>query len=313
MSSGTLVNDPTPRHLYAQARAAAYAGLGLNVLLAAVKLTAGLLGHSMAMLADAFNSVGDGLTSIVILYALRVAEQPADAEHPYGHSRAEAIAALSVSVFVFSGALFVAIEALGQLFSLHPPPPLYVLWIAAANVVLKEGMYHYKRWMARQTGSHALMALAWDHRSDALCSGAVLVGLLAVRYGGPSLIWADEAAALLVVILIVYASYKLFSENASYLMDRQVDPQVQEAIAQWAAGVPEVRLVEKIRARGSGLEIFVDLHIEVPANLTVAEGHEVGHRVQNAILNGIPAVTQVLVHVEPEGNAARPPAGIPDR
>ncbi|MHC4220078.1 MAG: cation diffusion facilitator family transporter, partial [Planctomycetota bacterium] len=170
--------------LYRIAKTAAWAGLAVNLLLAVVKLIAGIVGHSIALIADAVNSVGDGLTAGVTIYALGVAQRPADAEHPYGHSRAESIAAISVAVVIGASAIGIAIEALRRLAVIHPVPPVWTLWIAAGNAIIKESMYQYNRRVATRTGSEALVAGAWDHRGDALCSVAVLVGLAFVRYGG---------------------------------------------------------------------------------------------------------------------------------
>jgi len=285
--------------LYRQARTAAWAGLAVNLVLALVKLVAGIVGHSIALIADAVNSLGDGLTSGVVIYALGVAQRPPDSEHPYGHSRAESIAALSVAVLIGASALGIVIEALRHIGMTHPVPPIWTLWIAAGNAVVKESMYHYKRRVAGRTGSQALVAGAWDHRSDALCSVAVLVGLAFVRYGGESFIWADDAAAIVVVGFILLASLKLFRRNASQLMDQQAQDEIIAAIRRVAEQTPGVVRVEQIRARRSGLEVFVDIHIEVPSTLTVMEGHGIGHEVKARLIEDLTPVSDVLVHVEP--------------
>jgi cation diffusion facilitator family transporter len=285
--------------LYRSALTATWVGLAVNLLLALVKLIAGIFGHSIALIADAVNSLGDGLTSGVLLYALGVAQRPADQEHPYGHSRAESVAALSIAVLIGASAIGIGIETLRSLGRAHPVPPIWTLWIAAGNAILKETMYQYKRRVARRTGSQALVAGAWDHRSDALCSVAVLVGLAFVRYGGEKLMWADEAAAIVVVGLILLASLKLFRRNASQLMDQQAEDETIAAIRRVAEQTPGVVRVEQIRARRSGIEVFVDIHIEVDSALTVNEGHRIGHDVKARLIESITPVSEVLVHVEP--------------
>lgn len=286
--------------MYRHARWAARVGLAVNLSLAVVKLFAGIAGDSIAMIADAVNSTGDVLTSCVILYALKVAQGPADDEHPYGHSRAEVVAALSVAILIAVSALAVGLEAIRNLTTAHSVPPAYVLWIAGANVAIKESIYRYKRRVARQTGSQAIAAGAWDHRSDAMCSAAVLVGLAVVRYGGQAYAWADEAAALAVVGFILVASIRLYRESASLLMDERCDPSLTERIRQVASQAEGVQTVEQVRSRRSGIEVFVDIHIEVGGSLTVAEGHRIGHEVQRRIIEQVTPVSQVLVHVEPE-------------
>jgi cation diffusion facilitator family transporter len=302
-----LTGEPPPSAesiagLYRSAKAAVWAGLAVNLLLALVKLVAGIVGHSIALIADAVNSLGDGLTSGVLLYAFGVAQRPADREHPYGHSRAESIAALSVAVLIGASAVGIAIETLRSLGTTHPVPPVWTLWIAAGNAVIKEFMYRYKRRVASRTGSQSLVVGAWDHRSDALCSVAVLVGLAFVRYGGERLFWADETAAMVVVGLILLASVRLFRRNASQLMDQQAEDETIAAIRHVAEQTPGVVRVEQLRARRSGIEVFVDIHIEVVGTLTVMEGHEIGHVVKARLIENLIPVSEVLVHIEPAPN-----------
>ena len=160
--------------------------MAVNFALGVVKLVGGLVSQSFALLSDAVNSLGDVFSTLVVLFALRVAQQPSDAEHPYGHTRAEGIAASNVALLVILSALVVGWEALQRFTLKHPEPPVWALWIAAVNVVIKEGLYRYKSAVGRRTGSQANIANAWDHRSDAFCSFAVLIGLAAARWGGPS-------------------------------------------------------------------------------------------------------------------------------
>ncbi len=170
--------------LYRSATRAALLGLVVNSALGVVKLIGGLVGNSFALLSDAVNSLGDSLTSVVVVYALRVAQRPPDNEHPYGHTRAEAIAATNVAVVIILSALMIGWEAIQRLSTSHEAPPVWTLWIAGANVIIKEALYQYKVRVGRRVRSAAVMANAWDHRSDALCSLAVLTGLAIVRWGG---------------------------------------------------------------------------------------------------------------------------------
>lgn len=290
--------------LYRQAIRAAALGWIVNAMLGAVKLTAGLATESFALLSDALNSLGDVVTSSVILFALRFAQRPPDAEHPYGHSRAEAIAASNVALLVILSAVRVGWAAIQHLWVVHPVPPSWTLAIAAGNVVIKECLYQYKVRVGRRTGSSALLANAWDHRSDALCSLAVLIGLTIVRWGGPNWIAADEVSALVVVAAIVWSAGKLFMSSISELMDLQADPEFVQRVRAAACSQPGVRGVEKLWLRKSGLEYFADLHLEVDPQLTVAEGHGIGHRVKDGLLREFPSLRDVLIHLEPD-RAAR--------
>ena len=285
--------------LYLEVSRAAWLGLFVNLALGLAKLIGGIVGNSFALIADAVNSWGDVVATLVVLYSLRVAQRPADAEHPYGHTRAEGIAAATVSLLIIGSALVVGWEALQRIAMQHPIPPVWTLWIAGANVVIKEGLYRYKLAVGRRTGSTAIIANAWDHRSDALCALAVLLGLGAIRWGGPAWIWADEVASLVVVLAILWHGWHLFRQSASELMDAQADPAFVLSIRRIAETVPDVLAIEKLWVRKSGLEYFVDIHIQVASTMTVAAGHTVGHRVKDRLIAECPALRDVLVHLEP--------------
>ena len=255
--------------LYRQATGAMVLGLVINALLGVVKLAAGLIGHSFALIADSVNSLGDVFTSAVMV-----------------------------------SALVVGWEAVQRVTSLHATPPVWTLWIAGGNVVIKEALYRYKVAVGRRTGSTALLANAWDHRSDALCSLAVLIGLAIVRVGGESMIWADEAAALVVVSGIVWSTGRLFRASASELMDRQADDGMLQEVEAIALQIEQVRRVETLWIRKSGMEYLADMHIEVDPALTVREGHAIGHIVKDHILERFVSIRNVLVHIEPHESAA---------
>ncbi len=285
--------------LYQEVTRAACIGLTINVALAAVKLAGGIIGQSFALIADAVNSIGDVVTTIVVLVALRVAQKPPDAEHPYGHSRAEGIAATNVALLIIISAGVVIWEAVNHFSRPHHLPPLWTIWIAGANVVIKEGLYHYKVAVGRRTGSAAIIANAWDHRADAFCAGAVLVGLSAVRYGGARWMWADEAASIVVGTAIVWSGVELFRKSGSELMDVQAEPQLVDQMRAIALSVEGVAEVETLWVRKSGLEYFADIHIEVDAAMTVDKGHRIGHLVKDRLLDQYACLRDVMVHLEP--------------
>jgi cation diffusion facilitator family transporter len=298
--NGSLVpRSPHTAALYRRARGVAILSLVVNVALSATKLVGGVVGQSFALISDAVNSLGDVLASSAVLFGLWLARKPADAEHPYGHTRAEAIAASNVALLMILSALAVGWHAIRQINHGHDVPPAWTLWIAAGNVLIKEILYHYNVRVGNRIGSRAMIASAWDHRSDALCSLAVLIGLALVRWAGPNYLWLDEAAALVVVTLIVWTGTSLFRTTASELMDLQADDAIVRRIRALATGVAGVQDVETLWVRKSGMEYFVDIHIEVNAELTVAEGHEIGHRVKDVLLQQDPMIRDALVHLEP--------------
>ncbi|MHC4341888.1 MAG: cation diffusion facilitator family transporter [Planctomycetota bacterium] len=301
-----LSNANPARRAYRAATRATLLGLFINLALGAVKLVGGILAASFALMADAVNSLGDAVTSLVVLYALRVAQKPPDKEHPYGHARAEAVAGSSVALVIILSALVVGYEAIRRFGTQHGAPPAWALWIAAANVVIKEGLYRYKASVGRRTGSSALLAHAWDHRSDALCSAAVLIGLAIVLWGGPAFVWADEVAALIVVLAILGSGAHLFRRSAHELLDAQAEDALLDRIRESARSVPGVEEVEKLWVRKAGLEYLADIHVEVQPRISVEEGHRIAHEVKDRLMGSFETLRHVLVHIEPHG--VLPPA-----
>lgn len=293
--------------IYRRTGRAALVGLAFNLTLGLIKLICGLIAGAFALVADSINSLGDSVSSIVVLLALKISQRPADTEHPYGHSRAEGVAASSVALLIMVSALLVATSAIQRLSETHGVPPAWALWIAAANVLIKEGLYHYNVRVGRSSGSAALIASAWDHRSDAFCSAAVLVGLGVVYWGGSDYAYADDLAALLIAAVILIGGGRLFRSSVVSLLDPQAEPERLDAVRAVATGVDGVCAVEKIFMRRSGLEHFVDIHVQVHPQRSVAEGHAIGHAVKDALLARFPNVRDVLVHLEPvaDPDAAR--------
>ena len=294
------MNSPSGRKRddYRTATRAALIGLGANLALGIGKLTAGLFAGSLALLADAINSLGDVFTSGIVLFGLRFAQKAPNPRHPYGYTRAESIAALVVALMVMLSAFGIAAESL-QRSGAAIAPPLWTIWLAAGNVAVKEGLYWYKSRLGKRVGSSSLVASAWDHRGDALCSFAVLIGLALFRWGGDRFARADRTAAGFVALVIVWSAVRLFRSSARELMDMQADERFVDAIRREALVVPEVRAIEELRVRKSGLEFFADIHVEVDPTMTVADGHRIGHEVKNRLLQAFPALRDVLVHLEP--------------
>ncbi len=286
--------------LYRLGRRAALWGFGASLLLGASKLAAGSLGHSVALLADAVHSLGDALLSAVVWGALHWSQRPPDREHPYGHTRAEAVAGSSIALLLVMSAFAAGWQSLHAL--LEPdrvPPHTWTLGVAAASFAVNEALFRYNRRVAKRTGSLALEATAWDQRLDALTGLAIFASLLLARYGGPAWQLADPVAGLGVAAVICVAGGRLFWASLHELMDAQAGPEVIEAVRGEALAVPGVRGVEKLLVRKTGLEHLVDIHVEVDPELSVREGHAIGHAVKDRLLAAIVTVKDVLVHIEP--------------
>ena len=226
-------------------------------------------------------------------------EQPADREHPYGHTRIESIAASYVALLLVGSGVWVGVEAVRAWNTPFPAPHWYTLPIALASILLNEWLFRYSRAVAWRTGSKAVEASAWDQRLDVFGSLVVLIGLAVAMWAGPDWHAVDRGAALIVAGIILFAGASLFWSSLQELMDRQADAGLLAELRRLALGVPGVRGVEKLLARKSGLEYFVDVHVEVDPAISVVQGHEIGHAVKDRLIDQLAAVKDVLVHIEP--------------
>jgi cation diffusion facilitator family transporter len=285
--------------LYREARRAAAWGIAVSLGLGLMKLLGGLFGGSLALLTDAVHSLVDAMISGTLLGALAVAERPADPEHPYGHTRVEAVAGLSIALVLVMLALGIGWEALSTLSARRTAPEAYASAIALVGFVLQELLHRHASRVARRTGSGALSATAWDYRLDAIGSLVVLAGVALATWGGPSWLWADNAAAAAAAATILWVAFGLFRDNAEELIDRQADPDLLDAVRREALAVPGVLGVETLRVRKAGLEYLVDIHVEVDPEQTVRQGHDIAHAVKEQIIRHVPPVRDVLVHIEP--------------
>ena len=273
-------------------------GLLVNAGLGVVKLLGGLLGNSTALVADAIESLADVISSLVVLSGLQIARRPPDEHHPYGHGRAESLAALVVAVMLFGAGIGVAVEAISGVFDPGGLPATFTLWVLIGVILVKETMFQLARRTARATGSSLVLTDAWHHRSDALTSLAAALGIGIALWGGEPYAAADDWAALVAAGAILFNAARMLRPPLHELMDRE-QPEIVAEVRRVAADVPGVAGVEKTFARKSGLRYLVDMHIEVDREMPVWQAHNVGHHVKEEIRGAVPAVQDVLVHIEP--------------
>lgn len=270
------------------------------------KLAGGIALRSSALIADAVNSIGDVTSSLAVRAALHIAEQEEDEDHPYGHTKAESIAGFGVSLLVMFGAGILAVETAQRFSELPTLPSVWAGVIAAICGVVKEVVYRYTARVGRRLNSSALRATALDHRSDALASGAIAISLFAAPHLGRFGPYVDPVAALFVCALLIATSTKMFLGIATELMDQQADSETVERVRAIAVEVDLVRDIEKLRVRKSGLEYFIEIHVQVDGHLTVDQGHRIGHEVKDRLLAKMPRVRDVHLHIEPwDGLGAR--------
>ncbi len=278
---------------------ATFIGLAVNVLLSVIKLVAGIVGHSHALVADACESLTDIFSSIIVWRGVVVAAAPADEDHPYGHGKAEPLAAAVVSAILLFVAGWIAIEALHQISRPRTVPELFTLLVLLGVIVVKEGLFRFVSREADSMESAAVRADAWHHRSDAITSVAAAVGIGTALIGGEKFAWADDAAALAAAGVIAWNGWRLLRSTLGDLMDTAPDRVIKNEIERLAETVPGVAHVEKCFVRKMGYQLYVDMHVEVDPQMTVLRSHEIAHAVKDKIRDAMPAVRDVLVHIEP--------------
>jgi cation diffusion facilitator family transporter len=274
-------------------------GLVVNLGLAGLKLAAGLVGNSYALVADAIESLGDSLGSLIVWRGLQIASRPPDHNHPYGHGKAEPLAALLVSILLVAAAIGIAVEALREIATPHGGPAPFTLAVLLGVVVVKESLFHFSNRVGKEVGSAALHADAWHHRSDAITSGLAAVGITVALVGGKGFETADAWAALLASSIILVSAWRLLRPAVQELMDHTAAPDLVESVRRVAESRAGVHRVEKLFLRKMGLYYVADMHLEVPPEMSVRESHRLAHEVKEDIQRAMPQVVEVLIHVEP--------------
>ncbi len=283
-------------------------GVLVNALLALLKIAGGLLSGSPALTADGYHSLADLTTNAVAWLSFRIAERPADADHHYGHGKAEALAAVFVGAVLVIGGVSVVWEGF------HLERPDYQGWEASLALSFAAGSMLVKLWLARVTGrtaklmsSQVLAALTRDNRSDALTSFLVILAL------GGSLIhlgWAEAVVTAGIGVFIASMGVSSIRESADVLMDRMTDPELRSRVESVASSIPGVRAVDLVRIHPLGAHVHVDMEVAVDGDLSVRKGHEIAHAVERAVTQAEEHVVQVTVHVQPSGSAERDGTGL---
>lgn len=275
-----------------------------NAVMAVLKLLAGLAGNSFALVADAMESVSDVLSSVLVFFGLKYASRPADQNHPYGHGRIEPLLTFTVVGFLVISATLIARESIHNIQTPHGMPAPWTLWFLGAVILLKEGLFQFVTWKNKSIGSSSLRADAWHHRSDAITSLAAFAGISLAVFAGDRFEKADDWAALFAAGIIVFSAFNLSRPAFGHLMDEQIYDGLVAVIRGHAAAVEGVSGIEKCFIRKYGLQYSVDVHVLVDGKLTVAEGHAIAHRFKDSLTAAIPAIAQVLVHIEPDDPSA---------
>ncbi|HSM06695.1 MAG TPA: cation diffusion facilitator family transporter [Longimicrobiales bacterium] len=293
---------PTPIQLDAAIRSGTRTALWTvfaSAILALIKISAGVAGNAYALVADGVESLTDVVSSLVVLGGLRLSRRSGGEDFPYGLGKVESLAAAVVATLVLAAGFGIAVQAVREIREPHGAPAAFTLWVLAAVVVVKEVLFRVVAHRAGKTGSRLLDADAWHHRSDAITSLAAFIGISVALVGGPRLAAADEWAALLACGVILWNGGRLFRHSIRDVLDAAAPVEIRDRVRALSLAIPGVADVEELRVRRSGLAWLVDIHVEVDPDSTVRAGHEVAHRVKEALVLSELPILDVLVHIEP--------------
>ena len=271
-----------------------------NVLLSVVKLLAGVIAHSNAMISDAVHSASDVFSTVVVIIGIKLAARESDKEHPYGHERLECVAAIVLAMILFLTGLGIGAEAFKNIvsgnYSNLQVPGIMALFAAIVSIVSKEGMYWYTRYYAKKIDSSALMADAWHHRSDAFSSIGALIGIAGARLGFPVM---DSVASLVIFVFIVKAALDIFKDAMDKMVDHSCDEETEKQLYDCVMKNEDVMGIDLLQTRMFGNKIYVDVEIQADGSYTLQEAHDIAEAVHDEIEQNFPKVKHIMVHVNP--------------
>lgn len=271
-----------------------------NILLSVMKLIAGFVAHSNAMISDAIHSASDVFSTFVVIIGIKLASKKADKEHPYGHERLECVAAIVLSMVLFITGLGIGATALKNItsgdYNNIVVPGILALVAAIVSIVSKEAMYWYTRYNAKRIDSSALMADAWHHRSDAFSSIGALIGIAGARLGFPIM---DSIASLIIFVFIIKAAYDIFKDAIDKMVDHACDDDTVNQIRECVMKHEDVLGIDMLQTRIFGNKIYVDLEISTDGSYTLSKAHTIAESVHDDIEKSFPKVKHIMVHVNP--------------
>ena len=271
-----------------------------NVLLSAVKLFAGIAGHSGAMVSDAVHSLSDVGTTAIAFLGVRLSRKEADREHPYGHERMECAASLILGTILFLGGFGIGWEGLTKItaraYDTLAVPGKIALAAAFLSILSKEAMYWYTRHYALLLDSAAFMADAWHHRSDALSSVGSLIGIGGAMLGFPVL---DPVASLVICLCIFKVAFDTMKDAFDKMLDTSCGKEYESRLSAFITNQPDIVRLDSLRTRMFGSKVYVDLEIAMTGTKTLQEAHAVAERIHDAVEETFPSIKHIMIHVNP--------------
>ena len=282
---------------------AALASIAMAITLIALKSYAALETSSMAMLGSLADSGLDFIASLVVLLGVRIAAQPADYDHRFGHGKAEALAALVQVILITLSAIFIGVRAVQRLLTGAQTAEAELgIGVSVVAMVLTVALITYQRHVVRRTGSLAIGTDRLHYASDLLLNGSVIVALVLDQFTG--LTGADAVFGLLIAVWLAWGAWRASSHALDQLMDREWPDDRREQFLAAAREYPELAGLHDLRTRSSGTHYFAQFHVWVPADWSVREAHDRLDRVEEALQQRFPD-TEILIHVDPEGQTDR--------
>ncbi len=273
--------------------------IAINIILALIKITTGIIGSSYALIADGIESTMDIVSSLIVWGSLRISIKPPDKDHPYGHGKADSLAGMAVASSLLIASVIIAIQSIREIRTPHHAPAWYTLAVLVGIIISKEILFRKMTRIGDELESSALKSDAWHHRSDALTSVAAFVGITIALVGGPGYEVADDWAALAACVVILYNGIRLLLPALNEVMDGAPPDETEDQIRLIASSVEGVIEIEKCRIRKSGLGLLMDIHVVVDGDIPVNEGHRIGHDVKDRLLKSDLQITDVSIHIEP--------------
>lgn len=285
------------------AKKVAWISVWSNIILTLGKIVIGWYGKSDAVFADGIHSAADVFASVIVLLVIKIANKPADEEHPYGHGKAEIIVSGVVGIILFLVSIYVVYEAVVGFFHLIEAPSILAMWVALFSYVSKQFLYRYSLKVSHQYNSKAIEAIAFDHKADIVASLAaglgVILSVIGDKFDIRLLLYGDKIASIFVAYLIFKIAKEMLAEAFDVLLERNVDPQLFQEYIMIISEFPEVKRIDKVRAREHGHYILVDARISIDHSKTIKEGHDLAREIKQALMDKYDNIQEVLLHLNP--------------
>lgn len=274
-----------------------------NIILTILKIVVGTLFHSPVLLADGYHNAGDVVASAAALTSMRISKRPADEDHPYGHGKAEVISSAIVAIILGLAAIYIAFESVSTFFNEPEKVSLIAFFTAVISLVWKQVLYVYTIRLGKRTNSKGLIATAYDHLADVYASLAAVVGiglaLIGDLYQIQILAYGDPIAGIIVTVLVFKLAYEIGKEALDTLMEKSVSPERLDDFTALINSIPEVKRIDRLRAREHGHYVLVDLRVSIQGEFTIQEGHDISRKIKKTIMEDHQDVDEVLIHLNP--------------